>query len=118
MTSRWCRPRWGRASVAEMRRLFDRSKLTPEAQTSYDVWIYQLEQAEATVPFRANAYVFEQMGAVHAFFPQLLIAFHRVDTAADMDAYLNRIRESGRALRQLIEISKRNAVEGVRQRES
>jgi uncharacterized protein (DUF885 family) len=105
---------WQRASVDEMRRLFDRSKLTPEAQTSYDVWIYQLEQAETAVPFRANAYVFEQMNAIHAFFPQLLIAFHRVDAAADMDAYINRIRESGRALRQLIEISKRNAVEGVR----
>jgi uncharacterized protein (DUF885 family) len=105
---------WQRASVDEMRRLFDRSKLTPEAQTSYDVWIYQLEQAEAAVPFRTNGYVFEQMSAIHAFFPQLLIAFHRVDAAADMDAYINRIRESGRALRQLIEISKRNAVEGVR----
>jgi uncharacterized protein (DUF885 family) len=31
-----------------------------------------------------------------------------------MDAYINRIREAGRALRQLIEVSKRNATEGVR----
>ena len=31
-----------------------------------------------------------------------------------MDGYINRIRESGRALRQLIEISKKNATEGVR----
>ena len=31
-----------------------------------------------------------------------------------MEAYVNRIRESGRAIGQLIEISKRNAVEGVR----
>ena len=105
---------WRRASVAEMRKTFDRAKLTPEAQTSYDVWLYQLEQAEAAVPFRSNAYVFEQMNAIHAFFPQLLIAFHAVETPADMDAYINRIREAGRALRQLIEVSKRNATEGVR----
>jgi uncharacterized protein (DUF885 family) len=44
----------------------------------------------------------------------LLIAFHRVDDAADMEGYINRIRESGRALRQLIETSKKNATTGVR----
>ena len=105
---------WQRASVAELRRTFDPAKLTPEAQTSYDVWMYQLEQAEAALPFRTNGYVFDQMTAIHAFFPQLLIAFHAVEGAADMDAYINRIRESGRALGQLIAISRRNAVEGVR----
>jgi uncharacterized protein (DUF885 family) len=105
---------WQRATVAEMRKLFDYSKLTPEAQTSYDTWIYQLEQTEAALPFRANAYVFEQMTAIHSFFPQLLIAFHAVEGVPDMEGYINRIRESGRALRQLIEVSKSNATEGVR----
>ena len=105
---------WQRASAAEMRKLFDYARLSPEAQTSYDVWIYQLEQAEAAARFRTNAYIFDQMSAVHSFLPQLLIAFHRVDNAADMEGYINRIREIGRALRQLIEISKHNATTGVR----
>jgi uncharacterized protein (DUF885 family) len=105
---------WQRASVAEMRKSFDYARLSPEAQTSYDVWVYQLEQAEAAARFRTNAYVFDQMSAIHSFFPQLLIAFHRVDDVADMTGYINRIRESGRALRQLIEISKHNATTGVR----
>jgi uncharacterized protein (DUF885 family) len=105
---------WQRASVAEMRKTFDFAKLNPEAQTSYETWIYQLEQVEAALPFRTNAYIFDQMTAIHAFMPQLLIAFHSVEGAADMDAYINRIREAGRAVRQLIDISKINAVEGVR----
>ncbi|MDQ3069178.1 MAG: DUF885 domain-containing protein [Acidobacteriota bacterium] len=105
---------WQRATVAELRKNFDYAKLTPEAQTSYDLWIYQLQQAEAALPFRTNAYIFDQMTAIHTFFPQLLIAFHSVGDAADMDAYINRIGESGRAVRQLIELSKKNAVEGVR----
>ena len=105
---------WQRAAAAEMRTTFDYARLTPEAQTSYDVWLYQLEQAEAAARFRTNAYVFDQMSAIHAFFPQLLIAFHRVDDPSDMDGYINRIRESGRALRQLIETSKQNATTGVR----
>jgi uncharacterized protein (DUF885 family) len=105
---------WRRAATADMRKSFDYSKLNPEAQTSYDVWIYQLEQAEAAVRFRSNAYIFDQMSAVHSFLPQLLIAFHRVDDVSDMEGYVNRIRESGRALRQLIDISKQNATTGVR----
>ena len=105
---------WQRASVIELRKSFDYAKLTPEAQTSYDIWMYQLAQAEAAARFRTNAYVFDQMTAIHSFFPQLLIAFHRVDDVADMQAYVNRIRESGRALRQLIEVSKHNATTGVR----
>lgn len=105
---------WQRASTEEMRKMFDYAKLTPEAQTSWDTWVYQLEQTEAALPFRTNAYIFEQMNAIHAFLPQLLIAFHAVEGAADMDAYVNRISESSRAIRQLIEVSKANAVEGVR----
>src|SRR5687767_1225951 len=54
------------------------------------------------------------MSGIHSFLPQLLIAFHRVDDVSDMEGYINRIRESGRALRQLIEISKKNAAAGVR----
>jgi uncharacterized protein (DUF885 family) len=105
---------WMRTATAEMRKSFDYAKLSPEAQTSYDVWIYQLEQAEAAARFRSNAYIFNQMSGVHSFLPQLLIAFHRVDDASDMEGYINRIRESGRAMRQLIEISKKNATTGVR----
>ncbi|HWI20822.1 MAG TPA: DUF885 family protein, partial [Vicinamibacterales bacterium] len=79
---------WQRAAAAEMRKSFDYAKLNPEAQTSYDVWLYQLEQAEAAVRFRSNAYIFDQMSAIHSFFPQLLIAFHRVDDVADMNGYI------------------------------
>lgn len=100
---------WQRAAAAELRQSFDYSRLSAEAQTSYDVWLYQLEQAEAATRFRTNGYVFDQMSAIHSFLPQLLIAFHRVDDVPDMEGCINRIRESGRALRQLIEIAKTNA---------
>jgi uncharacterized protein (DUF885 family) len=105
---------WQRAAVAEMKKTFDYQKLTPEARTSWDIAVYQLEQTEAALPFRKNAYIFDQMSALHAFFPQLLIAFHTVDAPADMTAYIKRIRESGRAIRQLLVLSKANAKEGIR----
>jgi hypothetical protein len=52
-----------------MRRSFDYAKLNPEAQTSYDTWIYRLEQAEAALPFRTNAYIFDQMSRFMRFSP-------------------------------------------------
>ncbi len=105
---------WTRAANAEMQANFDYDKLTPEAKTSWDIAVYQLEQAEAALPFRTNGYVFDQMQAVHGFFPQLLIAFHKVEDGEGMDNYLSRIGESARAIDQLIALSKMNAETGVR----
>ncbi len=105
---------WQRQSVADLKANFDYDKLTAEAQISYDIWVYQLEQAEAALPFRTNGYVFNQMFAVHNFLPQLLITFHKVDDASDMDAYISRISEVGRGMNQLIELSKMSAATGVR----
>ncbi len=105
---------WRRKSVAEMQTKFDRSLLSPEAQTSYDIWLYQLKRIEAAERFSANEYIFHQMQSTHAFLPQVLISFHAVDDAADMEAYISRIRQSGRAIEQLIQRSKDNAQRGAR----
>lgn len=105
---------WKRVKDAEMKASFDYDKLTKEAKTSYDIAAYQFELAEAASKFNSNDYVFEQMNAVHGFFPQLLIAFHKVEDGDDMENYLSRISESARGIYQLIERSKENAATGVR----
>ena len=102
------------AAVAELKAEFDYDKLTPDAQLSYDIWVYQHEAELASDKFRLNGYVFDQMRAIHTFFPQLLIAFHKVTDADDMHNYAKRITESGRALDQLIVWSKLGADAGVR----
>lgn len=105
---------WKRASVTEMMASFDYNKLSDDAKTSYDIWAHQLAANKAADKYRTNAYIFEQMNAVHSFFPQLLIAFHRVEDAADMEAYISRIKGTAVALDQLITLSKENAATGVR----
>ncbi|MBT7952488.1 MAG: DUF885 domain-containing protein, partial [Gammaproteobacteria bacterium] len=105
---------WQRESVVEMKSKFDRALLSSEAQTSYDIWEYQLKEAEAADVFRKNEYIFHQMHGSHAFLPQVLISFHPVDSLSDMEAYISRIRQSGRAIEQLIARSKENAAHGVR----
>ena len=103
-----------RASVAELKASFNYDKLTPEAKTSYDIWVYQAAQSEAADAFRSNGYVFEQMGAIHSFPPQLLIAFQVVEDGEGMDNYLSRISGFAGAIDELIKQSKANAATGVR----
>jgi uncharacterized protein (DUF885 family) len=104
---------WQRASVREMRDRFDYERLTFEAQTSWDLWVYQLEQAEAALPFRRRGFLFHQMRGAHTNLPQFLINFHRVDDESDMRAYVARIGEAARVLRQTLERAELAADEGV-----
>lgn len=105
---------WLAATVEELKTSFDYSKLDLEAQTSYDIWIYQYEQAKEGVAFRKNGYVFTQMHGIHAMLPQIMINFHKVDTAEDMHAYIKRIEGISRALTQLLERAQANAEHDVR----
>ncbi len=105
---------WQRQSVEELKANIDYDKLSDDAKISYDIWVYQWKQTEAGLPFMYNGYIFEQMRGIQGFFPQLLIAFHKVEDGEDMENYVSRIDESARALRQLIELSKASAEKGVR----
>lgn len=105
---------WARAAAEELKSTFDYATLSPEAKTSYDVWLYQLERAEAAAKFRRQQYVFTQMQGPQAFLPQFLIVFHKVDEAADIDAYVARIGGVARGIDQLLERAKAGAAAGVR----
>ncbi|MBZ9610883.1 DUF885 domain-containing protein [Rheinheimera maricola] len=105
---------WLGETVAELKASFDYDKLEPEAKTSYDIWIYQYEQALQGVPFRSNGYVFTQMQGIHAMLPQIMINFHKVDTVEDMQAYVTRIEGISRALVQLLQRAQDNAAHDVR----
>ena len=105
---------WLRRATAEMKSTFDYNRLTPEGKTSYDIWTYQLDRAESGLPFRRRQYIFTQMQGPQAFLPQFLIAIHRVDTPADMEAYVSRIGGIARAVDQLLARARAGAAEGVR----
>ena len=105
---------WLRNATAEMKKTFVYERLSPEAKTSYDLWVYGLEQAERGVPFRRHGYVFTQMQGPQASLPQILIAFHRVDTPADMSDYVARIGGLARAFDQLLVRAQASAKQGVR----
>ncbi len=105
---------WRRRATAELKSTFAYDRLSPEGRMSYDIWVYQTQQAERAQPYRRRGYVFTQMQGPQAFLPQFLIGFHRVETPADMQAYISRIGGISRAVTQLLERAKLAAGEGAR----
>ena len=105
---------WLRKTVAEMQSRFDYDKLSPEAQASHDIWSYNLEQAEAGLPYRTNRYVLHQHNGLQSFFPTFLINTHKVATEADMLAYIQRLSGVATALDQLLVRAQANAAAGTR----
>ena len=104
---------WRRASVAEMKEKFDPAKLDEEARTSFDIWALSLDMEEKAAKFRRSPYIFVKDGP-HVFLPQFVMQFHEVSEKSDMDAYVSRIGEVGRAIDQSLELAKLAAAEGNR----
>lgn len=105
---------WYAATVEELKTQFDYSKLNDEDQISYDIWVYQYKVLQENEKFRKHAYVFDHMQGSHAFFPQLLLNFHKVDNLSDMQAYIARIEHISRGIQQLLTQVQDNAAGGVR----
>ncbi|MBU1618394.1 MAG: DUF885 domain-containing protein [Gammaproteobacteria bacterium] len=105
---------WQAATVDALKTQFDYSKLDTEAKTSYDLWIYQYEQARDAAAFNANAYVFNQMQGLHSFLPQVMMNFHKVEEVADMEAYVKRIGGIAKAIADLQQRAASYAEAGVR----
>ncbi len=100
-------------TLANMRSRFDRAKLSPADQLSYDLFEYGIERGGSIFPFRENAYVFDQMNGVQSQGPAFLINIHRVDTLADAEAYVRRLQGLDAYLDQAMAEAKDRQAQGV-----
>ena len=105
---------WLAASVAELKSHFDYAKLDLDSKTSYDLWIYQYEQAQAGEKWRYHGYSFNQMFGPQSMLPNFMINMHRVDNLQDMQAYISRLNQMSRAAKQLIDGVHKSADIGVK----
>ena len=105
---------WRALSIGELTASFDYDALDETGRDSYDLWAYINRQAIEANAFRDRAFLFHQFGSAHSGLPQFLMSRHDVATGEDMHAYVSRIGEIGRAIRQLVERSRRYAAGGVR----
>ncbi len=105
---------WLRAATAEMEANFDYDELPPASKISYDMWRYNLEQAERAWEFRNQNYVLHQMGSWQSGLPTFLLAQHNVEDESDMEAFIARIGGIGTAMDQLLAQAQANAEAGTR----
>jgi uncharacterized protein (DUF885 family) len=106
---------WRRASVARMKAQFDRSKLSPQGQTNYDIWALELERAELAYRFRQYSPAFYSfLYSAHSRLPDFLINTHNVQDASDMRAYAARLRAVPAVLDEGIAQSRASESIGVR----
>ncbi len=104
---------WRVATTDELKSKFAYDALSDEDKISYDLWVYQTEISQRGDAFRYNGFVFDQMSGAQSFLPTFLMNFHEVETVEDMNAYVSRIKEGARALREGIAEAKLSAENGV-----
>ena len=104
---------WSEAATAEMKAKFPYDQLSPADQDSYDLWTYQNDRAVASVAYRQNGYIFDQMSGPQGFVPTFLMQFHAVDDEADARALVKRYTAAATGLQEALAIAKDNAAKGV-----
>jgi uncharacterized protein (DUF885 family) len=105
---------WRRSSVAQMQSAFDYEMLNEETKTSWDLWVYMLEREERSEPFQRHSYIFGR-GGPHSSIPNFMINYHKVDSSADMHAYIARLRASADVMNQYLIRTRRAMEDGIRQ---
>ncbi|WP_178989164.1 DUF885 domain-containing protein [Winogradskyella schleiferi] len=104
---------WYSEATKDLIEKFDYESLNDQDKTSYDLWVFQYEALKESSEYKDIDYVFDQMRGLHARLPNALINFHKVDSLADMTAYMSRIQETGRAMNQLVERAKAQSALGI-----
>ncbi|MEM9495730.1 MAG: DUF885 domain-containing protein [Pseudomonadota bacterium] len=77
--------------LARLEAEFDYTALSAAAQTSYDIFVYDTEQAMRNYEFRGNQYIAHHTDSDALYFPVVLQNLHNIETPADAEAYVARI---------------------------
>jgi uncharacterized protein (DUF885 family) len=71
---------------------FQRTKLSAEGQLNYDLYRFQLENAERRYAYERDSYAFTRSAFdPWAALPQFLVSTHRITSIADAEGYIGRI---------------------------
>jgi uncharacterized protein (DUF885 family) len=101
------------AQLARMKAQFDYSKLSPAGQLNYRLFEYNITRAREQFRWRDYGFPMSTNGSPAGAFPVFLINQHRVDSVADAEAYIARIRETERAMREISANARAQAEKGI-----
>jgi uncharacterized protein (DUF885 family) len=101
------------AQLARMKARFDYSKLSPAGQLNYRLFEYNITRGREQVRWRDYGFPMSTNGSPAGAFPVFLINQHRVDNVADAEAYVARIRDTERAMREINAQVRAQAEKGI-----
>ncbi|MFL9840160.1 DUF885 domain-containing protein [Sphingomonas sp. ST-64] len=101
------------ATLKAMRAQFDPAKLGPQARLSYRLFETQVERSRRQFAFRDYGFPVSTNGSPAGQIPVFLINNHRVANVADARAYIARIGEVERVMREVAATMRDQAAKGI-----
>jgi len=96
-----------------MRAQFDPAKLGPQARLSYRLFETQVERGRRNFAFRDYGFPVSTNGSPAGQIPVFLINNHRIENADDARAYIARIVETERVMREVATTMREQAAKGI-----
>jgi uncharacterized protein (DUF885 family) len=87
--------------LKDMRARFNPEQLSESARVSYRLFEYEVERGRASARFRKLRFPVSTNGSPAGAIPVLLINNHKIDTVADAEAYIARLRDTDRVMREV-----------------
>lgn len=101
------------SQLAELRARFDPETLGPSARLSYALFEREVERRRESARFRAYGFPVSTNGTPAGSIPVFLINQHKVESVADAEAYIARLRDSERVMRETVAVMEQQAAMGI-----
>jgi uncharacterized protein (DUF885 family) len=99
--------------LADMKARFALSKLSPAGRLNYRLFEYNAGRSTENYRWRDYGFPMSTNGSPAGAFPVFLINQHRIDSVADAEAYIARIRDTERAMREIGAEARAQAEKGI-----
>ena len=99
--------------LKEMRARFKPERLGEGARVSYRLFEYEVTRAREAYRFRKLRFPVSTSGSPAGAIPVLLINNHKVDSVADAQAYVARLRDTERVMREVAALMREQAAAGI-----
>lgn len=124
---KWDYDRWDNVSKAGIHRLvesyerslqtlreeIDYDQLDEQTRLSYDLWVEEAEMMIDNERFVMHSYLLNQMFGWQSRIPSFLIGIHQIQSEADAEAYVARLRRVRPLIRQIIDLVDEQAQLGL-----
>ena len=101
------------ATLAEMKRRFDPAKLGVQGKLSYRLYEFQVANQRRQYQWRDYSFPVSTNGSPAGDIPVFLLNQHKVASVADAEAYIARLRETERVMREVASRMRAQAAKGI-----